>query len=118
MAQPPFVLDDDQRASAAATITEVCAFRGWTLHAINVRTNHVHMLVSSDGPPEIVMNTCKAWATRRLREQSLVGPGVRVWTRHGSTRLARDENAFRRIAEYIIEGQGSDLGGLGIGPLE
>lgn len=88
------------------------------MHAINVRTNHIHMLVSSEHAPEVVMNTCKAWATRRFREQGLIGPETRVWTRHGSTRRVHDENAFRRVAEYIIEGQGSDLGGLGIGPLE
>ncbi|MEO8541733.1 MAG: transposase [bacterium] len=118
MTGPPFELDEAQRTLVAATVKEVCAFKGWTLCAVNVRTNHVHLLVSADVAPELVMNTCKAWATRRMREAGLASADSRVWTRHGSTRFVTTDASFRRVAEYIIDGQGVDIGGLGLGPLE
>jgi REP element-mobilizing transposase RayT len=115
---PPFTLNERQRASVAATIRETCAVKQWTLHALNVRTNHVHLLVTSTKTPEAVMNACKAWGTRRLREQGLLGPDVRVWTRHGSTEYIKGERGFRQVAEYILDGQGPDLGGRELGALE
>ena len=118
MAGPAFELDDVQRATVSETIQQVCEFKGWILHAINVRTNHVHFLVSAEAAPKTVMNACKAWATRRMRQAELISDDTRVWTRHGSTRFVTTESSFRRVAEYIIDGQGADLGGLGLGPLE
>jgi hypothetical protein len=38
----PLVLDASQRSSVENAIRETCIHRRWTLHAINVRTNHVH----------------------------------------------------------------------------
>ena len=72
LSQRPILLDVDQRAVVDRTIREVCAYRGWTLHALNVRTNHVHLVLSAMTTPEQAMTTLKAWATRRLREASLV----------------------------------------------
>ncbi len=111
-------LDEAQRESVASTITQVCSFKGWMLHALNVRTNHVHLLVTSVAAPESVMNACKAWGTRRLREQGLVSPNAKIWTRHGSTRYVRSAPSFDRVARYVLEGQGRDLGGVAAGALE
>jgi REP element-mobilizing transposase RayT len=113
MGEPPLRLEDAQRSCVAATISEVCAFKGWALHALNVRTNHVHIVVSAgDIPPEAVMNACKAWATRRLRERGLLSPQGKVWTRHGSTRYLKHPEDVDRASGYVIEGQGEDIGGV------
>lgn len=64
--QQPVELDARQRASVEKTIEEVCAHRGWQLHAVNVRTNHVHVVVSARPAPEKVMNDFKSYCTRRL----------------------------------------------------
>src|SRR6266508_2630033 len=42
----PVTLTAEQRQSVEEAIREVCKFRGWRLRAINVRTNHVHAVVS------------------------------------------------------------------------
>ena len=39
-------LNAKQRQSVDSAIREVCAHRKWFLHALNVRTNHVHIVVS------------------------------------------------------------------------
>ena len=77
MAESPFVLDGPRRGIVDAAIRDVCAHRGWTLHALNVRTNHVHLVVTADSAPEQVMTTLKAWSTRRLREAGLVAEGIK-----------------------------------------
>jgi hypothetical protein len=41
------------------------------LHALNVRTNHVHTVVTASRKPEQVLNGLKANATRQLRNEGL-----------------------------------------------
>lgn len=42
----PVVLSASQRRSVDRAFRETCDFRKWHLHALNVRTNHVHAVVS------------------------------------------------------------------------
>lgn len=114
----PFVVRKAALQLVAGTLTEVAAFKQWPLHGLNVRSNHVHLAISSPESPERVMNTLKAWATRRLREAGLVGPSQRVWTRHGSTRRLWKESDVLDALLYVIEGQGADLGGMRTGELD
>src|SRR5947209_9029118 len=66
--QAPVVLTSEQRQSVERAIHETCGIRGWPLRALNVRTNHVHALVSTQGRPELALNALKANATRQLRK--------------------------------------------------
>jgi hypothetical protein len=101
----PVELTDTQRSVIDAAVRDVCRHKTWPLHALNVRTNHVHVVVSTGGAPETAMNAFKAWATRRLREARLSSPRQRVWSRHGSTiYLFRPENLAEKIA-YVLNGQ-------------
>jgi REP element-mobilizing transposase RayT len=40
------ILDAPQRRSVEKAIRETCSYRQWRLRAINVRTNHAHVVVS------------------------------------------------------------------------
>ena len=55
---------------------------GWTLDAVHVRSNHVHIVVTAPGPPERVMNDFKTAASRRLNKAF---PGERDRTRGRAT---------------------------------
>jgi REP element-mobilizing transposase RayT len=106
----PIRLDAAQREVVRVTIVEHCAIRGWRLHAVNVRSNHVHTLVTADESPEVVMNQFKAWSSRRLNEQAAlrgtkVAPKHRWWTRHGSTKWINEEGYFQNVMRYIVDGQ-------------
>lgn len=101
----PVALDDHRRALVARTIAEVCRHRRWGLLAQNVRTNHVHVLVSAVGEPELVLNALKSWCTRRLRETGLCAPGQRMWSRHGSTVYVWTEEQLTRCRSYVVDGQ-------------
>jgi len=79
------------------------------LHALNARTNHVHVVVSADRSPERVMNALKSWSTRRMVETGCLPSGIKPWTRHGSTRYLWKDSDLRDACRYVLEGQGVDL---------
>jgi hypothetical protein len=74
----PVVLSANMRGAVEAAIRVRCRFAGWHLWTVNVRTNHVHVVVSADEPPERVMNSLKARATFTMRQRGLIGPDTRV----------------------------------------
>ncbi len=107
---PPFRLDSRSRAIVEQTIVDHCKFRTWDLLAFNVRSNHVHVVVSAnEESPEQVASQFKAWATRRLRTAGLVASNARLWTRHCSTRYLNNESGVRAAIRYVTEAQGPDL---------
>ena len=83
----PVVLDAARRASAASAIRETCVYRKWTLHALNVRTNHAHVVVSIGiKKPQLALNAFKANATRRMREDGCWPFDYSPWVDKGSYR--------------------------------
>jgi REP element-mobilizing transposase RayT len=112
MAQPAVILSDTQRALIENTIRRHCDIRGWELHAINARTNHVHVVVSTERDPDEVMNQLKAQCSRVLSDSAgLETPvakkaGRRRWfTEGGDKELIHDEEHLRNAIRYVLEGQ-------------
>ena len=66
---PPITLDSCQRPVVEAAIREVCEYRGYSLRAFNIRTNHVHTVVSAAMKPEPILQAFQAYATRKLRDK-------------------------------------------------
>jgi len=97
-----------QREVVELAIREVCTHRHYTLHALNVRTNHVHAVVSAPCKPEKLMDGFKAYATRKLRRASLMSDKLKPWARHGSTEYLWTEDQLRRAIDYVISGQGAE----------
>jgi len=106
---PPVRLNSRQRPAVEAAIREVCATRGYVLFAINVRTNHVHSVVSAACKPERVLHAFQAYATRRLRREGLLSSEIKPWARHGSTPYLWKERHVERAINYVMNGQGDDL---------
>ena len=107
MRHPPFVLSDHARDLCTSTITAHAEIRRWTLRALNVRTNHVHLVVACppEVKPETAMEQFKAWCTRRLREAGLAQSDRPVWTEHGSTRWINDNESLSKAVRYVTEHQ-------------
>lgn len=99
-------LSEAGRRVANQTIVAHCELRGWTLHAANVQSNHVHVVVSCDVPPTSAMNQLKACATRRLRESGHRNADEPVWAEGGSRRYLWTQESLRRAVEYVGEYQG------------
>ena len=110
MESPQVKLDAERRGCVDGAIRYACARRIWVLHALNVRTNHLHAVVSGSDPPEAMLTSLKAWATRRLAESGLIERGVKVWTRGDSTRYLWTTDDVAAASWYVLDGQGSGLG--------
>ena len=102
----PVVLGPAERAAVENAIREVCKVRGYALIAINVRTNHVHIVVSNSGVPERMMDSFKAYATRAFRMAGLATADQSIWSRHCSTRYLWAEEQMEAAVDYVINGRG------------
>ena len=102
MKQKPVILDKQLRGIVERTIRESCQYKNWHIHALNVRTNHIHLVITSrDETPEQVMTTLKGWASRKLNQRISKTNNRRWWTRHGSTRYINSESSLLQTIEYV-----------------
>ena len=104
----PLLLSNAQRQVVELAIREVCDYRDYVLCAANVRTNHVHSVVSAPCGAEHVMDSFKSYATRKLREAGLLDRNIKPWARHGSTPYLWTEDEVRRAIDYVLNGQGEE----------
>jgi len=98
----PVRLTPQQRRIAYNAIVGTCQAKGWTVFALNVCSNHVHVVLEApDETPEHVLSGLKAWASRTLNQAlSQVRPS-RWWTRHGSTRYIKTVASLNKAIEYV-----------------
>jgi REP element-mobilizing transposase RayT len=109
MDQPPYRLDQIRRDAVFEAIKEVCGYRGWSLLAAHVRSNHVHTVVESEAEPERVMNDLEAYASRRLNGMGLDMPNRKRWGRHGSTRWLWEPQHVAAAIQYVFAEQGDPM---------
>ena len=112
MKSEPVLLCPDERQLTEDTIRKHCEIRKWALHALNVRTNHVHLVITASVIPEKVLSQLKAWCSRRLNENlpparsaSEDNISRKWWTKHGSTKWINDEAYLKNAIRYVLEGQ-------------
>jgi REP element-mobilizing transposase RayT len=109
MSADAYRLDRPRRDAVLAAVAEACRHRGWPLLAAHVRETHVHVVVSAAVKPERVMNTLKAYASRRLNAMRIDARACPRWARHGSTRYLWDEKAVAQAACYVLHEQGEPM---------
>jgi REP element-mobilizing transposase RayT len=104
MKEPTFSLVEDHRRLVEQTIRKHCEIRGWLLHAVNVRSNDVHVVVTAAGyAPETAREQLKAWSTRKLK--GLAKDRFRFWTEGGSCRWINHEAELEAAMVYVNEAQ-------------
>jgi len=104
------ILRASQRQSVEEAIRETCDVRKWILRAFNIRTNHVHTVVSiGTAKPERALNAFKAYATRKMRKNGCWSSDHSPWTDKGSKRRLWNERSVQKAIEYVLYGQGEEL---------
>ena len=111
-------LDHNQRQLVETTIADHCRIRGWTLFAVNCRSNHVHVIVAANRDPKEIREQFKAWCTRRLKaleqDRRCTHSGhtssremVRDnwWAERGSGVYINDEEGLESVIHYVCEAQ-------------
>jgi len=106
---PPVTLNKRQRVVVEKAVREVCLHRKYRLRAINVRTNHVHTVVSAVREPEPILDAFKSYSTRALRTSGSLSVTIKPWARHGSTIYLWKERDVEKAVEYVLLGQDGDL---------
>jgi REP element-mobilizing transposase RayT len=104
-----FLFDNTMREVVDAAIKEVCTHRAYDLHALNVRSNHAHAVVSFLASPEKIMEALKAYSTRALRRAKLIDPNTKIWSRHGSTRYLWRSRMVDAAIHYVLYYQGDEF---------
>ncbi|MCZ7607258.1 MAG: transposase [Planctomycetota bacterium] len=105
----PMKFDANMRKVIREAIEADCLYRQRHIEAINVRTNHVHVVVLTSEDPSLVVKNIKAWATRQLRKEGLVAADRPVWTEGGSKRWLWNRDDVRAACMYVMDCQGDDL---------
>ncbi|HUY91965.1 MAG TPA: hypothetical protein VMV10_24710 [Pirellulales bacterium] len=114
MTEDACVLDPEQRQLVEKTIADHCRIRGWKLHAVNCRTNHLHVVVTAPVAPKQVQIQLKAWCTRRLKELECGRRGIASgdlsmrqewWAERGSRRWINDEDSLEAAILYVRDAQ-------------
>ena len=104
-------LSREQRDLVNKQVTETCEHKRWRLHAVNCRTNHIHVVVSSIARPKAVREQLKAWCTRRLNEQqsseglSEAKMRRQWWAERGSIRWIFEDGNLAAAIAYVHDEQ-------------
>jgi REP element-mobilizing transposase RayT len=109
LTEPPYHLDGPRRQVTLHALCEIARRKGWVLHAAHVRSNHAHLVVTAEGPPERILNDFKTAASRRLNKAFPDERDRKRWTRHGSTRYLWTQEAVAEKVHYVLEGQGEPM---------
>ena len=109
LSQSPVKLGTRARAAVESAVRETCEIRKWGLWAFNIRTNHVHTVLSANCEAELVLNALKANATRKMRETGCWRSERTPWVRRGSKRYLWNERALLNAIAYVLYDQGEPL---------
>jgi REP element-mobilizing transposase RayT len=90
-------------------IRETCAIRRWQLWTLNVRTNHVHTVVTAHKNPDAILGALKANATRAMREAGIWTSELSPWALGGSKKYLWDEDELSSEVAYVESNQGEPL---------
>jgi len=109
MTEDACILDGEQRLLVEETIEKHCEIRHWILRAVSCRSNHLHVVVSSERDPNDIRKQFKAWCTRRLKELDTKRgvPKVRQnwWAERGSCRHIGDDDSLEAAIFYVDDAQ-------------
>ena len=102
MSDAAVTLDAPMRQLVEEVITADCAHRGWFLHAVSARSNHVHVVVSAgDVRPEKVAIMFKAYCTRKLKKLPGMAGRKDWWTENASKRYLDSEDSLQAAIRYV-----------------
>lgn len=100
------LLGERSRDVVEQAIRDHANHRAWTILALSVRSNHVHVVADCRTPsgapaPEKVMQEFKSWGTRRLRASGAFDADRPIWTQHGSTRWINNKRDLDSAIDYV-----------------
>lgn len=109
----PVKLDREQRKCVDSAIRECCRHRNWKLLALNVRSNHVHLVIANNfASSGQALGALKANATREFRESGFWDFEHSPWVDKGSRLRLWNNEHINAAIDYVLYGQGDDIPAL------
>jgi REP element-mobilizing transposase RayT len=103
----PLELTQQLRRAVLRAIIGVRDARKWFAHAVHVRSNHVHIVVSGKERPEKMMVDFKSYATRAIKRNNNMQKLIKkFWTQHGSTKYLWTKESLVSAIKYVKNEQG------------
>ena len=106
---PSIIFTREQGDIILDAAVETCNEHGWRLHALHIRSNHVHFTVKAEDEPEHVLIKIKSRATFLLRKNGAFPKEQKIWSRHGSTKYLWSPESLYYSSEYTTERQGQKM---------
>ena len=113
MAESEVRLTPEQRAAVEQTIRKHCQIRNWILHAVNVRSNHVHLVVTCPCDGAKARDELKLWGSRCLSDLAGLTRPVSAkagrrhwWTEKGECKAIDTPEYFENAVHYVADLQG------------
>lgn len=116
MKEKAVLLDIRHRETVEDVIRKHSQIRGWELHAVSVRSNHAHVVLTvvpktgnkdyrvADGIKR-VRDELKANATRVLRRSENPIQNEKVWTKGGDIQFVDTDEDLEQVVIYVCEAQ-------------
>ncbi len=105
MTEDSCILTLPMRELCERQVAETCKFRGWHVHAVSCRSNHMHIVIAAhDTKPKKIRGDIKAWCTRRLKE-NYDPKRENWWAERGSIRWLWNTSSLTTVVEYATEAQ-------------
>jgi hypothetical protein len=100
----PVWLTPEQAEIVVEQFRQTAAYRGWSLLAVAVVANHVHLVVGVPGDPDPakLLHDFKSYASRALKAHGHVPAGGRWWTESGSRRKLPNVGAVTVAVAYVL----------------
>ena len=108
--EAPLIMDLTMRKTVKGAIRQSCHRQGWDLRTIDVRSNHVHLVVVA--PEE---TSAKVMAVLKLAGRKALKTVVNrscFWTRSGSTRVLYTEASLEAAIRYVANQRTSWMKGV------
>jgi REP element-mobilizing transposase RayT len=103
MVETPVTLTAQQRLVVEQVVRDHCRIRGWELHVVNAKTQHIHAVISIDRDPAKALAELKAWGTRRLKETQ--PDRQHWWTQGGSKQPVWNGDELEAVITYARDWQ-------------
>jgi REP element-mobilizing transposase RayT len=100
---PPIYLASVHADLLLPHFRETAAYRGWTLFAVAIMANHVHIVVGVPGDPDPsdILGDFKSYGSRPLNRRWGKPASGTWWTEGGSKRKKTDQAARLEAVRYV-----------------
>ena len=100
----PIYINLAQAEVLAEQFRETAGHRDWTILALAIMANHIHIVVrvKGDPPPKKILGDFKAYGSRALTKQFGRPASATWWTYGGSKRKLKDEQAIAAAIYYVL----------------